>query len=79
MTQILVEQRGIRYIRYLPRWDLRLQVGPWWSYRLMITALTLAVAIPAYFRPGVFNRLLSAPQLPLEEEVMIQKWEAVED
>jgi hypothetical protein len=70
LRQILLQQRvlGIHYIRFLPRWSLRLQLSPAWVFTLVTTAVTILVAIPAYFNLEFFGWSMGAPELPAEDE-----------
>ena len=66
---IMLQQRffGTRSIRYLPYWYLRLQLTPYWVFRLVSGLMTILLAVPTYFEPAIFGWVLGDPVLPRED------------
>lgn len=75
LRQILLQQRalGIHYVKFVSRWNLRLQLSPPWFFKLAMTAVAILVSIPAYFNPSVFSWSMGAPQLPAEDEQRLRE------
>jgi len=78
LARILIQQRayGHSFIRFLPRWYLRLQLAPPWVYRPLTAVLAFLVGLAARFQPRIFYRVMLAPRFSPEVEKAIQRWEA---
>jgi hypothetical protein len=77
LKQILIPQAvyGAAFIRFIPRWRLRLQLQSPWMFKLVTVTTGWMVGVPAYFWPVVWAWGLGAPILPRAERKMLRKFE----
>lgn len=77
LRQLLIPQRimGVRRIKYIPYWLLRLHVGPPWLYFLVMSLITRPIAYAARYHEPLWGWAFGDPTLPKKDLVTLEKLE----